>query len=261
MQRTRAWWLLALLSVGTVVLPGCVTTAEHVKPCPGPLPSALDIPACCRNRVFFFLLGDFHPCHDVEGLREQLIDAGYIKVYAGKRGHLGYFTAELKKIHQEGAEARFVIVSQGGAAPAARELACRAGQMGAAVDLFVYLDEVKELGPAPARQVIAIHAEDANACGAAAEAEYTIADAGYKGVAGHPQTLKLLLQYLEPVAARVPVVDHGPAPEVLAGPAPVRRDAWGFLQPDGQDLGTCGCPPTLLAPGAPPASMLPPTQP
>ena len=86
-------------------------------------------------------------------------------MYCGNRLNLWHFTAELKKIHEIDPEARFVIVSQGGAAAAARDLADRAGQEGAPLDLFVYLDEVKELKPVPARQVIAIHGEKADASG------------------------------------------------------------------------------------------------
>ena len=61
MRRTRACWLLAVMGVASVVLPGCVTTGPSGVGCPMPPPMAFDIPACCRNRVFFFLVGDFHP--------------------------------------------------------------------------------------------------------------------------------------------------------------------------------------------------------
>jgi hypothetical protein len=248
MRRFRSWWLLAVLSGAFPVLPGCITSGQHVPACPEPLATALDLPAGCRHRVYFFLVGDLHPCHDLESLRCQLIDAGYIKVYCGKFWHLHYFTKELKKIHQDDEEARFVIVSQGGAAKTARELANRAGEAGVAIDVFVYLDEVKDLAPAQARQVIAIHGDGVDACGAGAATEYTLADAGLKGAAGHPQTLKILLHYLEPVTTSVPLIDHDPVP-------PGQRDGWDFLKCDGNDTGCCDSLPTLVAPGAPPASM------
>jgi hypothetical protein len=244
MGRVRACWLLVVFGVA-----GCLSSGQPV-PCPEPLATALDIPAGCRNRVYFFLVGDFHPCHDLESLRGQLIDAGYIKVYCGKPWHLSHFTQELKKVHEAEPEARFVIVGQGGAAPAARELAGHAGQAGIGVDLFVYLDDVKEPAPVPAMQVIAIHGDKDDAGAAGAEVEYTLTDAGHKGAAGHPQTLKLLLHYLEPVAARVPLVEEGPSTGPRAGP----HDDWDFLEPDGRDTGDCAYLPFQLAPGAPPAA-------
>jgi hypothetical protein len=250
MGRLRAWWLLLVLCVT-----GCVTSGRP-EPCPEPLATALDLHAGCRNQVYFFLFGDLHPCHDLEVLRQQLIDAGYIKVYCGKFVHLKHFTQELKKVHEGRPEARFVIVCQGGAAPSARELACRAGQQGVPIDLFVYLDDVTEPAPAPAMQVVAIHGAEADARGACAAVTYTLTDAGYKGAAGHPQTLKLLLHYLEPVAARVPLVEDGPVVQGPPDPALGRADAWDFLKPDGHDSGCdCGCLPLLIAPGAPPATM------
>jgi hypothetical protein len=290
MRRTRAWWLLAVLGVVTAVSAGCVTTGQHPEICPEPPPNAFDLPAGCRNGVYFFLVGDFHPCHDLEQLRGKLLEAGYIKVYCGNRIHLWHFASELKKVHEANPEARFVIVGQGAAAPAARELASRASQVGAPLDLFVYLDEVKEPSPVPAQQVIAIHGEnDADSTGT--DAEYAIPGVGYKGAAGHVQTLKILLEYLNPIALRVPLLDHDspgvlpplpsdpaspgklppplpvdPAsPGKLPAPSPVdpvstSRDEWG-LKPDGKDIAPCGCLPTQLAPGAVPASMRVPARP
>jgi hypothetical protein len=218
------------------------------------VPTAFHVPACCRNRVYFFLVGDFHPCHDLESLRSQLIDAGYIKVYCGKRGHLSYFTSELKKIHCAEPEARFVIVSQGSVAPTARRLAACAGEASIPIDLFVYVDDVKELQPVLAQKVIAIHGEKADATGAGAEVDYVLADAGLKGVAGHPQTLAVMLRYLEPVSARVPLVEHVD-PAFVENSWPASDDAGVVLQPDGADVEACGGLPILLAPDALPASM------
>jgi hypothetical protein len=249
MRRVRAWWLLAILSVACPSLPGC----KVVDHCPTPLATALDQPACCRNRVWFFLLGDFHPCHQLEDLRAQLIDAGYIKVYRGQLYHLWHFADELKKIHHADPTARFVIVGQGGSASAARDLACRACQMGIDIDLFVYLDDVGAQGPVPARHIIAIHGDKGEGTGTGAEASYCLADAGHAGAAGHPETLKVILRYVEPITASIPVVEY--RDETDADEVPPHHDDWDFLQPDGNDLGRRGEPPILLAPNAPPASM------
>jgi hypothetical protein len=251
MQRARLWWLLACLCVGVAVLPGCTTADRPVEP----LPTALDLPACCRNHVWFFLLGDFHPCHELEKLRSQLIDAGYIKVYCGQVYHLWHFAAELKKVHQDDPEARFVIIGQGIAASAARDLASRAVDAGAPIDLFVYLDDVSDPGPIAAPQVIAIHGPKDGNADVPKESEYVLADAGLKGVAGHSQTLTILLRYLEPVCACVPLVDHGPPCDLPPSPVSGIPDGWDFLRPDGNDIGAIGEPPLMMAPGVLPATM------
>ncbi len=260
-RSATARWLLALVSVAFAGLSGCVLSEHHIGACPEVAPNAFELPSCCRNRVYFFLFGDCHPCHDMDSLRERLIDAGYVKVYCGKCWHLGWFSDELKKIHEQDAEARFVIVSQGGAAPAARELACTAGAVGVAIDLFVYLDAVKEPGPVAARQILAIHGEKDDASGAGAAQEYLLADAGLEGAAGHPQTLALLLEALAPVAGSVAVLDHEPKTDLPDRPVSAKRDNWDFLRPDGQDTPGRSGPVGTIAPGAVLPMMRPDGQP
>jgi hypothetical protein len=253
MRRARVWWLPALVSVAFAALPGCMLFDGPVGACPEAPPNAFDLPACSRNRVYFFLFGDLNPCHGMSSLREQLIEAGYIKVYCGKVWDLSWFSDELKKIHKEDAEARFVIISQGGASGAARKLAGIAGAEQVVIDLFVYLDAVPDLAPVAARQILSIHADGDDAHGAGAGLQFVLTDAGLEGAAGHPQTLLLVLQALVSVTGSVEVVDDEPKADLPTRPVATKHDDWDFLQPDGQDTPRRDGPVSTIAPLAPPA--------
>jgi hypothetical protein len=265
MGRRGAWLAVAILAVALPALPGCTVCDPHAGP--PPVPATLDLPVCCRNRVYLFLVGDRHPAHhDLEKLRDKLIAAGFIKVYCGKRGHLGYFTRQLLKVHHCYPEARFVVIGQGGAAQTAHTLADRAGQAGAPVDLLVYLDADDCDGAGAAQHVIAIHGDKGPALAEGVQS-YCVGETGWKGAAAHPQALQVLLDHLQPIAGQVPIREYepSPAPGRLPAPQPVgpnnrllpppspanlpERDDWDFLQPDGSDVGSPRLLPTTVAPG------------
>ncbi len=262
MGHLRMWCILVAV---LAVPPGCATVDLHPE-----VPPTLNIPCCCRNRVYVFLMEDLHPCHhSLEPLREKLIAAGFIKVYCGKRGHLGYFTKELKKICHADPEARFVIVGQGLAEAAACTLAGAARECGAGVDAFVFLDHPGSGTAVPAQQVIAIHDDARAGKPSFVQQSYCLTDTGCKGTASHPQTLTLLLDLLGGIAWQVPIIEYAPGSEPATLPAPTPtnrlpaprpldsrpRDEWDFLKPDGNDTGFPGQPPFRLVPGTPPATM------
>ena len=46
----------------------------------------------------------------------------------------------------------------------------------------------------------------------------------------------------------MPLIEYEPAGARASSPVSAPHGEWDFLKPDGHDIGSCGCPPTLLAP-------------
>jgi hypothetical protein len=248
-------FLLHAVAALTFVLPmlgGCTGLEKCPEsPCDGV--GCLDLPCYSRNRVYVFLISGLHPFCHLGHLRHHLIDHGFIKIYNGHRPHGEYFAKEIQKIKQCEEHARFVIVSQGSAAGVARDAARLAGTP---IDVMVFLDETG-IGPAHAERVIFIHGEKIGPRDdKVAQQSFCLADGGHLGVAKHPQTTKLIVQELCAVAAKVPIIEHGPRCELAD--CPPCAAGCEYLRPDGRDASCPGCMPLGIAAGAAPATMLPP---
>lgn len=254
----RSYLVPAALATLTLTLPllcGCAGIEKcPASPCDSP--GCFDLPCYSRNRVYVFLISGIDPFCHMDVLRERLISHGFIKIYNGHRAHGKYFAKEIQKIKECEEHARFVIVSQGSASGVARETARLAGTP---IDVMVLLDKTGA-GPAHAERVLFIHGEKSGP-GDDMVAQQTICleDAGHLGTASHPETAKLIVQELCAVAAKVPLIEHGPKCE-LADCPPCSK-AWDFLRPDGNDTSCCGCKPLGMAGGTLPATMLPPPPP
>src|SRR6476646_3185667 len=118
MKRSHLYQILVALTLALPSLPGC----ETLPVCPeATKPACPEIPACSRNRVYVFLISGIDPLCCMDDLRDRLIDHGFIKVYSGPRPYCHHYAKEIQRLHQDDEHAKFVIVSQGSAAGAARE--------------------------------------------------------------------------------------------------------------------------------------------
>ena len=69
-------------------------------------------PACCRDHVYIFLVNGLDPINfgRLLGLRDYVRKLGFRQTYYGQMFHAAYFKKEIRRIHQEDAEAHFVFI-------------------------------------------------------------------------------------------------------------------------------------------------------
>jgi hypothetical protein len=255
-RRANLGNLLATIALLAAALPGCETLPQCPPgACEEEKVGCPEIPACSRNRTFIFLIDGLDPLCQMDVLRERLIECGFIKVYSGPRPLSKHYAREIQRLHQDDPDARFVLVSQGSAAGAARAIAERAGTP---IDLIVLLDDSGK-GPAHAESVLLVCGEkDEVKDESVAQVTIRLADAGPLGVAKHPQTAKLIVAQLCAVAGKIPVIEQGPRCDLPDGPP--CGEGWDFLRPDGHDTGCIGCKPMVLAGEASPATAVAPPE-
>src|SRR5262245_54045673 len=141
-RRARAALAGVALGFGSLTGGGCLSCLNPVgHPPPEALGPCEALPQPCRSGVYVFLIDGLDPfhCGNLPGVRDYLIELGFIKTYHGYAYHKSYFLKELLRTHAECPDARFVVVGFDYGAAAARNLACEAARSGAPVDLLVYL--------------------------------------------------------------------------------------------------------------------------
>ena len=143
---SRSWlrslgpWCLAATLLGQV---GCLTCCHPVPP---PMPEQVmachTVPSCCRGHVYVFLVDGLDPVRfcNFAGLHHYLTDLGYLNTYHGEMYHCYWFDAEIRRIHKEDPDARFVIVGHGCVRKVARSLACGLQDENIAINLLVFVD-------------------------------------------------------------------------------------------------------------------------
>jgi hypothetical protein len=176
--------------------------------------------------VYVFLLGGCDPL-DLAGLsdlRDDLFKLGFPRTYCGQVYHAFQFGREIRRVHHEDPDARFVLVGHGLGCRAVVALAESAQREDIAIDLVACLD-------GKAQEAQCQHDSD-HAC-----------EVWHHGSPGDAATLHLLSQQLVQVACRVPIVAPAFAPppidpETAPTPRPVqprlpaeRPGEWDFLQP------------------------------
>src|SRR5579875_611198 len=99
------------------------------------------IPAPSRNHVHIFLIHGLDPLDlaNLNGLTEYIQRLGYIKTHYGQLYHLWSFKKEIRRLHQEEPQTRFVVIGFSFGANMARELVNAVKQDGIVIDLLVYL--------------------------------------------------------------------------------------------------------------------------
>jgi len=213
------------------------------------------LPIACRQSVYVFLINgsDVLGFANLYGVRKFLSEMGFVKTCYGECFHGWWLEKEMKAIHQENPDARFVIVGYEHGADTALSLAQAGAAMGAHVDMLMYLEprgfsfDRVSAGEAGIGRVVVVHADKSLSAGAEIPGAETIAvscSCRYT-VTTHSATLNTLSQEVAKLAMSVPLpapsVISDPFPPMLDDPAPTPRplstkkkteisDQWDFLK-------------------------------
>jgi hypothetical protein len=262
-RRWRRWLAPCLLAAGLAGSSGCLSFIHPlVPPQPEVKQPCLDVPRCCRDHVYVFLMNGLDPvnCGNLTGLRDYLVELGIAKTYYGQLYHTWCYEKELRRIQREDPLARFVLIGFSLGVNTADAVARAVRPDGISIDLLVFLSGNHYAGRAPTHRpenvgkVLNILADGGPAkWGQRDWAEnILLPHTSHFGSPVHPVTLRLLAREMAEVAARVPVVEDLPpplpkTPEQIPPPRSARertaakRGEWDFLKP----VSTLGSPPGL----------------
>jgi hypothetical protein len=193
------------------------------------------IPAPCRNHVHIFLIHGMDPLDlaNLAGLTEYIQALGYIKTHYGQLYHLWEFKKELRRVHKDDPDARFVLIGFSFGANMVRELANAVKDDDITIDLLVYLggNTLENTPPNQPDHVIHIVNILATGCiwnGATMDRADNIhyGNVWHFGSPTHPKTLELLSRELAVVAGRVPYIEKTPPPfpDELPRPRPLKAN-------------------------------------
>lgn len=248
-----------LIAIGLGGAGGCLHCAHPVeKPAKPVAEQCGEVPASCRKQVYVFFLNGLDPLGfaNLSGVHDYVRCLGFPKTYYGQCYHSWYFESEIRRLHKEDPEARFVLVGFDVGANAARSVADGVAAKDITIDLLVYLGgctlERASSRPANVLQLVNVSSSGIQRLASSPidGAEHVaVPDACHYGSPTSTTTLAMMTQELTTVAARVPVkaldvqpelapVQTAPIPEEVAPtPRPVKppekaeRDEWDFLKP------------------------------
>ena len=178
-----------------------------------------NIPAPRRGHVHVFLLQGLDPLDlaNMNGLTEYIQQLGYTKTHYGQFFHQWSFRKQMRNIHKEDPEARFVVVGFSLGSFMACDLVNAVKKDGLPVDALIYvggfiLDNTPKTQPENAGYIANILTAGYLIKGPqmdrAENLRYT--NVWHFGLPTHPQTRELLARELAVVAARVPYVQKAP---------------------------------------------------
>jgi hypothetical protein len=103
-------------------------------------------PAQARTRVNVFLMNgaDILEVGGMSELKDDIVAAGYPKVYYAQRPDREWYRKELHRLHREDPLNRFVLIGYGTAADQIRELAVQVTREQIPLDVVVFIDPVGE---------------------------------------------------------------------------------------------------------------------
>jgi pimeloyl-ACP methyl ester carboxylesterase len=249
--RRLAPWCLGAALLGQV---GCLTCCHPVPtPAPEQVMACQTVPACCRSHVYVFLIDGLDPvrfCNFV-GVHDYLISLGYHSTYHGELYHCFWFNSEIRQIHKEDPDARFVLVGHGVGAKMARSMAHDLQDENIAINLLVYVDGswLGSGGDRPGNVARIINARVAGNVWTGTDLpdadNVRLDGASTFSAATNQTTLDLLGHELMQIAMTVPSQPVGalkPPPALDAAPTPrpvqrsttAARDEWDFLKPTAQ---------------------------
>lgn len=276
MRRQGRWRRLlgqGLLALGLAGGAGCINCLHPVRP---PRPEVIEpcqvLPKACRSQVYVFFVNGLDPLNkdNLTGVRDYVQALGFIKTYYGQIYHVFWFDDEIRRLHQEVPDARFVLVGYGRGANMVRSMAHTLQADDVPIDVLMYLGG-ESMKPGPCHPPENVHRViNIMACGAgqgchdlgdsgAGVETICVTDVGQAGLPTHPETLDILTRELMAVAATVPVVmpkeeplppqlEEAPTPRPVQPQSSKQRDEWDFLKPVSQ----------LKMPGSEPATNEPP---
>ncbi len=256
MERLQQWRRLlgsCLVAASVTTLGGCLSFCHPIQPPATELVQPCQaLPDCCRGQVYIFLINGLDPLDltNLTGVRDHLQALGFRKTYYGQLYHTAYFEKEIRRIHQEEPEARFVLLGFSLGANMVRNIAHHVKSEGIDIDLLIYcggntLENIPEDRPENAHRIVNILASGCIWNGAwldGAENVHAV-DVFHFGTPSHPRTLEILDRELAVVATAVPIIheaetapsptlEEAPTPRPVKAQASARRDEWDFLKPD-----------------------------
>jgi hypothetical protein len=232
-------------------LAGCFSCLNPIDPpTKEQLHLSCSLPECSRNKVYIILAHghDILDCANLEGVEDHVRKLGFIKTYFGPWYETKYFAQEMRRLHKEDGERRFVLLGYGKGCTTVRDLAVAVQGDHIGIDLLIYLsgcpkDEGAKGRPDNVEKVINIQ----STCGVEAgtpehRQDILYPEVGTTAAPTHPYTLDLLAHELTAVACRVPIIERLPPPDPFPTPTPhpVKetldgpRDDWDFLKPQAQ---------------------------
>jgi hypothetical protein len=240
---TGKQWLGA---AGVVVLlvgsgSGCVTCCHQAcKPVLDAGPTC-ELPIGNRQRAYAVLVNGMTPTcgAGLDGLRDKLAAQGFPKVYYGQLCHALWLAQEMRRVHKDEPDARFVVVGQDVGAPIAARIARDAIDDGLAVDALVLLDPSGNQDRVGFRLRTIVVSSGTGNTGVPHAETLVVPDAGHFTLPTHPVTVELMGDLMNETAGRVPTLLPVPvtewayefAPPARGTPAPGPEDdpAWHFL--------------------------------
>jgi pimeloyl-ACP methyl ester carboxylesterase len=222
MQQGRSRRLGAVLLAALCLAsgPGCLCFVHSLDAPPKEQVVASEkIPAPCRNHVHVFLLQGLDPLDlaNINGLTEYLHQLGYLKTHCGQFFHQWSFRKEIRRIHKDEPEARFVVIGFSLGSLMASELANAVKEDGIAIDSLIYLggfilDNTPKTQPQNAGYIANILTAGHLIKGPQMDRAENIRcrNVWHFGLPTHLETRTLLARQLAVAAARVPYADKVP---------------------------------------------------
>jgi pimeloyl-ACP methyl ester carboxylesterase len=214
---------LSFVSLAALCLtagPGCLRFVHSLDlPPKEQIAQGETIPTPSRNHVHVFLIHGMDPFDlaNLNGLTEYIQQLGYIKTHYGQMYHLWEFKKEMRKVHEQDPQARFVLIGFSFGANLARELANAVKEEGILIDLLVYLGGNTLENDEKTQPPHVVHIVNILAAGCiwngttmdrADNRHFT--NVWHFGSPTHPKTREILANELAVVAARVPYVEKVP---------------------------------------------------
>jgi hypothetical protein len=242
-------WILVLASPE-------VLRAQEVKPEDKPLAATPAevcnaLPRCCKEHVYIFIVNGLDPANigNLTGLRDHVQQLGFRQTYYGQIFHVPYFKKEIRRIHREDADARFILVGFSVGVNMTNSMAEAVQDEGIRIDALIYLSGNNYVTPLPSRRPANVErVVNILASGPlkyVGERDYAenvrLPDSWHFGSPGSDQTKELVTRELvtsaglvpvsEPAAGSMPRVGDEPTPRQIKTQRPVKRDEWDFLKP------------------------------
>jgi hypothetical protein len=207
------------------------------------------VPPACRGKVYVFLIDGFDPfgfCH-VADFRKGLLNAGFTKVYNGHCFHTRWFADEMRTLHAEEPDARFVVVGFASGVEWAKCLADAVAADGVTIDVFAEVDATCwSNGPlqqsANVQSVLNLQGKFRRGLVAgSAESDPNGPSEGVDAIEAQQSPVQQLTAALMTIADSVPVSVATPmsptveaefqSPRALVTRTAPPRDEWDFLKP------------------------------
>jgi hypothetical protein len=242
-------WLLVLATPTGAPCQQVVTETTPATPASADICRSL--PNCCRDHVCIFMVNGLDPVNygNLTGLRNHINQLGFRQTYYGQVFHVPYFKKEVRRIHAEDPDARFILVGFSVGANLVHSMAESARTDGVTIDALVYLSGNNDVPPVPSsepenvlRVINVLASGPLKYIGEIDCAENVrLPDSWHFGSPGNKQTEELLSRELASAASSVamplydteamPTVTTEPTPRPIKGQKASRCDGWDFLKP------------------------------